>query len=106
MATGRLGNLDLAAATDTPLYVCPASTFTVLTVNMVNRAATPANIRIAVSTSASPGVSEFIEYDVELVGKGVIERTGIVLTFGQQVVVRSRAINVTAVAYGIETATA
>ena len=82
MATGRLGAFNLSAATNTPVYDVPDNTFAVVTLNVVNRGATAANIQVAIctaATAATPDVSEYIEFNTSLAANGVLERTGIVM---------------------------
>lgn len=105
MATGRLGTADLDAATNTAVYTCPEDTFAVITVSVCNRSTESANIQMAVCNSDTPTNDEYIEFDTSLSPKGVLERTGIVVDAGKFVVVRSSAVSVNAVAYGIETST-
>lgn len=106
MATGRLGAVDLTAATDTLLYTVPAGTFTVASVSIVNRSNAAVTLRVGISTSTTTmSTTDFIEFETELLPKGVLERTGLVMDAGKSLLVRSSTANVTAMAFGIETPT-
>jgi len=105
MATGRLGVADLTVAENTVVYTVPANTFAVISVNLCNRNNSAVGLRLAVSSTTEPSSAEFIEFDVEVGGKGVLERTGIIMGAGQRIVAYSSAANVSVVVFGIETPT-
>jgi hypothetical protein len=105
MATGRLGASVLPAATLTTVYTCPADTFAVVAVNLLNRGNQAQTFRLAVADTGTPTAGEFIEFDVEVLAKGVLERTGLVLAATQRLVAYASGGNASAVVYGIETST-
>ena len=106
MANGILGRNELAATTNTTVYTVPADIFSVVTINVANRTTAPRTIRIGLSDSGTPANADYIEYEVEILGNGVLERTGIVMDASKILVVRADSTLVSAVAYGIETSTA
>jgi hypothetical protein len=110
MATGRLGTANITSTANTTVYTVPASTFSVVSVNVVNRSSSAAaQIRMAVSSSTSPTIDEWIEYDSSLVQNGVLERTGIVMdATNKYIIVQTPTATPTlsVVVYGIETSTA
>ncbi len=106
MATGRLGTANLAAATNTTVYTVPATTFTVATLSVCNRSNSAITCRVSLSATTSPAADEWIEYDTEILPKGVLERTGLVMQAGLNLIVWTSTANVSAVAIGIETPTA
>lgn len=106
MATGRLGAVDLVAATDTLLYTVPASTRATVSISMCNRNASVAAFRIAAVDGLLVALADedYIEYDSSVAQNGVLERTGIALAAGESIVVRSDLASVSAVLWGFEEA--
>jgi hypothetical protein len=110
MATGRLGTANITSTANTTVYgPVAAATFAVVSVNIVNRSSSAtALIKVAVSSSATPGLDEWIEFESSLVANGVLERTGIVIAATQYIVVQTPTAtpSLSVVVYGIETSTA
>jgi hypothetical protein len=105
MATGRLGVSAIAATTLTTVYTVPTGQYTVLNVSLTNRNTSAITMRLAISSTATPNIQEYIEYDTVIVPLGVFERTGLVMQAGLNIVVYTSAANVGCTVYGIETAT-
>jgi hypothetical protein len=61
--------------------------------------------RIALATSGTPSDAEYLEFDSTILAKGVLERTGMVLSAGQRVVVYGSNTGISAIVTGIETST-
>lgn len=106
MATGRLGTANLTAGSNTVLYTAPTGNFSVVTVSVCNRTNSAITCRMALASTSTPATDEWLEYDTEILPKGVLERTGIVMQAGLNLVIYSSTANVSAVAMGIETPTA
>lgn len=102
MASGVLGQVSIAQSTNTTVYTVPTSTFAVVTVNVVNRSSSTATARIAIAATATPSISEYIEYDASISANGVLERTGIVLNSTKNIVAYASTSSVSVSVYGIE----
>jgi hypothetical protein len=107
MATnGVLGSYNLLAGVPQAIYTCNNDQATVLTLNVVNRSNGPAKIRVTIGTSATvQNAAEFLEFEVELAPKGVLERTGLIVSPSYYLVVKSDIAAVNAVCWGIEVGT-
>ena len=97
-----LGTALPAANTLATLYEVPTGRRAVVNVAACNKGTTAAKLRVALTASATPTDSEFIEFDVSLGTAEVLERTALSLAAGQKVVVQANAASVTFNAWGIE----
>lgn len=101
MTTGIIGHADLAANTDTDLTSGGLTGNMVVNVAMVNRNSTGVRLRLAIGSGASPAATDYLEYDTVVPANGIIERTGIAISTGEKIWVRSDTTAVSARASGL-----
>lgn len=89
--SGLLGKAALVADTNTVLYTVPADTVTTLSVLVVNKASDEVKVCVAVGVGSSPLDEDYIEFDVSLPQNGVLERTSIVCSSGEQIILRANS---------------
>lgn len=104
MASGRLGTAKLAADTDTVVYTVPADTLATVNVNCCNTGTAAALVNIAIATTDVPADGDTFELATLRAAGGVVERTGIMLSAGERVVVRADTATVDVRVHGIEEA--
>lgn len=102
MASGKLGVAAPAANTHTTVYTVPAATVATLNIAVVNRGEGVAVVDVAVATTETPHVSEYIECGVSIPAHGVLERSAVVVGVGERVVVRSSTVNCSVRVHGFE----
>lgn len=97
MASGRLGrSLISTANTNTLVYTVPSGVYSVLNICLVNTSGSATQVRVAVSNQSgtTPIASEYIEYSAPIPPiNGVLERTGIVCTAGEKIIIWANTAN-------------
>jgi len=104
----RLGKQDISsAATRYVVYTVPSATQAVVNVIVCNRNSSVVKIRIAMEDSGSSAMADedYIEYDADIPGNSVLERTAISMAVGEIISVQSDTTGVTCVVQGIAEST-
>ena len=102
MASGTLGQADLAATTNTAVYTVPSGKVASCNVNVLNRTASNVTVRMAISATNAPTNSEFLEYEATVPANGVMERTGLVASAGKNLVIYASSTGVSVNLFGFE----
>lgn len=99
--SGILGSANLYVNTPQTIYVCNKTGGAIVSLSVCNRNNKSVYINASISdTLNDPASDEWIEYGVELKGYGVLERSSLALSQGQQIIVTSSDDNVNAVVWG------
>lgn len=101
---GRLGATANASGSFVLLYQVPTESVATVTVSACNNTGSATNIYVALSLSGStePNVGDYLEYEYELLGNEVLERTGIVMGSEDILYVQSSQASSSFVAFGIQ----
>lgn len=97
MAKGTLGTaiyLDDTAAH--VVYTVPSGKAAVITLNACNRDTTATAVSVGIERAGNSGTlsnGEYIEYETSIIGHSVMERSGILLSAGDSIVVKANVAN-------------
>lgn len=103
MAAGILGEADLLANTPTKLYTVPPGKVATITVSFCNRSTS--TIKATLRTPLTVGaLNTYYEFETPVLPGGgmALERSGIVLEAGRNVMVQTDKALVTAIVHGFE----
>ena len=108
MAAKRFGALDLQTTVEVILMSGTSGWDSTVNVRFTNRNTTPVKVRLAIvdapaaTALAALSDEDYLEYDIEIRGNGVLENSGLVVPENYSLVVKTDIVNVSVVAYGFE----
>lgn len=109
MESGRLAATTLEPGRITKVYTVPTSAevinYTMTSISVCNRGTQPTAVKIGMLDAGDeqPANADWLEYNTEILGHGVLERTGMLLGPGQSFVVASSSEHVSIMVFGIFT---
>lgn len=89
MPAQRLSSVSCAVGQNTTAYFNGSDEAYIVAVNVCNIGNQACGFRMALTADITPVAGEWIEYDTEIMGKGVLEREGVVIGPGERIVVWS-----------------
>lgn len=104
MAAGFLGSASVAAATNTVVYTVPDTVhYAEVDISVLNPGLNDAVIEVALSKSGTPADADYIEKGaIAFKSGGVVTRTGVKMSPGEKVVVKSTVAGTVVRVGGIE----
>lgn len=100
--SGKLGSADLSAGQDTLLYTVPVGKTATVNIRLANRNGIDVLVNVAIGSGNAPAAADYIAYQNTVDGNGVYEDSGIVMSAGEKVWVRSDNASVSARVHGME----
>lgn len=104
MASGVLGKAMSNNATPVVAYTVPLNAvFATASVNLTNTGPVDAKVKVALTTSVSPGLMDYVEFDAVIPAMGgSLERSCMVLSPGEKVIIECDMNTVAIRVYGLE----
>lgn len=102
MASGLLGKAALAAGTDTVIYTAPAGKITTATVSICNTTSSAITANLAIGTGSTAAAGDYLAFTLPIPAGTFFERSGIVLSAGESIIVRTNSAGPSARAHGFE----
>jgi len=103
MSIGLLGKSAISSVANTTVYITPTGiNHAVVNILACNTSASNVSLRIAISDDSTVDANEYIDYDVVLLPGTSRERTAIVLSPGERIIMRADDVGIVARVHGFE----
>jgi BarA-like signal transduction histidine kinase len=89
MTTGKLGSALILPNTDQVLYTVPTDSVASVKINILNTTNIEVNIRLAICTTVTPTVADWVEYDMAVSPNSSKIKSGYVLSTAEKIIVRT-----------------
>lgn len=103
MANGVLGKAMSNDSTPVNVYEVPyEAVFATASINLTNTGVDDAIVKLAITTAATPGLVDYIEHNAVIPAGGILERTCMVMSPGEKVMIECDKNTVAIRVYGLE----